>query len=276
MSDNDENWQETLPESVRGTTLVTRSDSLDKFWERVAEYDQYRGQAIRIPGEDAGEDAMKGFYQKLQDKVPGLMRTPNSDDSDAVRDVMRKLGMPEKAEGYSIPEGVELSPEALQALASEAYENNMTNGQFKKMAKRFADSEQEDNDKNTEWKGKQEESLKSEWGMAAEERYKAVLEFAKASGASENTLKRLENRSVGAEEVLWLYNLSEASRETGGSPDDKDNKSNSSAALSPAEAEEKLAEIYNNPDHPYHKNSSNPNHPAVKRVLELVKFSSAA
>lgn len=73
------NWAESLPESVRDWDEVKNSDSPEKFFDQVANMRSMIGKSIRIPSEDAGEEAMQDFIQKLQ-QVDGVMMKPENAD----------------------------------------------------------------------------------------------------------------------------------------------------------------------------------------------------
>ena len=97
-----EEWKATLPESLQSWDEVTNSDSPEKFWEQMSNQRKLIGDSIRIPSEEAGDDSWNAFNEKIMNKVPTLMRTPNSDDSDSINDVLKRLGKPEDVDGYKL------------------------------------------------------------------------------------------------------------------------------------------------------------------------------
>lgn len=270
----DTSWQDKIPESVRSTSLVQRSKDEDAFWGRVKDFDAYRGNSIQIPGVDANDEQRQEFYQKITDKVDGLMPVPNADDSDSINSVLAKLGAPEKAEGYTLGEGVELSADALSALQTTAKGSNLTKAQFRAIAKEQADAELNAGTVNGEFLKAQADELTKDWGMVAEDNYKAVVEFAQHNGAPEELMTALNDKSAKASTVKWLHSMKDLGKEGSSAP--LDSPTSTPSAMAPHQAEEKLAEIYNNKDHPYHKNSHDPSHPSVVRFMELNRYASGA
>ena len=89
------NWRDELPDDLKGNEALSNFESIDQLAKSFVETKKFQGESIRIPGEDAGEDAIKEFNTKLLDKVPNLMPKPNLDSEDQAIEFFRSIGMPE-------------------------------------------------------------------------------------------------------------------------------------------------------------------------------------
>lgn len=268
MSEQETNWQDNLPETLRATKLVTESPDEAGFWQRIEEQQSFLGSSIRIPSEEAGDADREEFNQKLLGRVPDLMRMPTNDEE--LAGLMTKLGQPENVDDYKMPEDSDVDSKSLELALAMAIDGGLTNKQFQKLAVRISETDKNYATEHESWLKDQTDALNKEWGMASEERLKQVVDFVKNSGAPEGLLEKLENKQASAEELLWLHSLMGATSETPAM--DGGDATKSSGALTPYEADAQLTEILNNPSHPYHKNSGNPDHPAVKQFVELIKM----
>lgn len=272
---SEENWQEKLPETVRASSLMNGVDSEEKFWKRVQDQHSFAGNSIRIPSDDAGEEAIAEFREKLKNKIPSLMEVPADADDEAYAAALKKLGRPEKADDYVAPEldNYKLSDEELAFLRDTASASDMTKRQFNRLCKKFVEGQSEQKAGYEKVRGDDAALLKKEWGALTEDRQKEVIAFAKNSGAPEHLVKAIESGKARASELLWIHSLMGASKETAAvAAQDGENTAANAGKLTPYEAEEKLAEIYNNKSHPYHRAGGDVNHPAVKRVMELIQM----
>lgn len=267
-NNNDNAWKDALPESVQSMKIVQDATSSDQFWQRIQDQQEYLGRSITIPGEDAGDASWEEFNNKLIAKVPSLMHTPNLDDPESLNNILAKLGKPEDIEGYSMPEGDEMSfaENQTEFLKEVALNAGLTKGQFAKFAKALGESQFKTDAANKEYFESQNAELQKEWGAATDERTKMAINFAEKSGAPEGLIDSLKNNEVDASTVQWLYAQSKNLSEGGMPPQDLGN--NNPGRMTPAEAEDRIQEIYNNPNHPYHANDP----AAVKRFMELVGF----
>ena len=59
------------------------------------------GSSIRVPGEDASNEARSDFYESLS-KVPGVAKLPESGNQKEIDEFYNKLGRPEEATGYEL------------------------------------------------------------------------------------------------------------------------------------------------------------------------------
>lgn len=248
-----DSWAEAVPEFARNWDEVKNAEDMTALFNRFGEQRSFLGNSIRIPTEDASESDIAAFKQKLKDKVPSLMETPDFDDDDSVNDLMKRLGTPEDTDGYIAPEleDVTFADDDLANMRSLAKEIGMTKRQFKKFAEITG---RKNSESRAELENANKESIASiqkEWGLAAEAKYQETLNFAKKAGAPEGLINAMESKTIDSQTVFWLNGLAKNVSEST-NMDIQANNSNGSND-SPLEAQAKINDILSNPDHPYHK-----------------------
>ena len=93
---NNTEWQQAIPEFARNWGEVTQASDMDALFNRFGEQRSHLGNAIKIPSEDAGEDAMTEFREKLMNKVPSLMETPDLEKEETINALLKKMGRPDQ------------------------------------------------------------------------------------------------------------------------------------------------------------------------------------
>ena len=247
-----QDWRTSLPESVQDWAEVKQAENPEAFWQRMGEQRAHLGNSIRIPSQEASSDDWSEFNRKIQERVPGLMKTPDLEDAEQVDGLMAKLGRPEKAEGYGEIEGDNISFQEgqLDSLKSMALEAGLTRKQFEKFAKQVGQDYHSQTETMNNLKSENLEVLKKEWGLSAEGKYQETLNFAKAVGAPQAIIDGLESRSMQAETVFWLSKMAENAAE--GTQVSFQKSTSLAGSLTPQEAQEQIDEILRNFDHPYH------------------------
>ena len=208
MSDNAPEWIASLPEQLHDLPYLKDAESPDVFKERVVNAASWMGNSVRMPGDDASDEDRQEFRKRVLERDEGLMPVPVGDD---LTGVFRKLGTPEKPEAYKTPEGVDLPPEALGQMKAMAHKANMTQGQFEQYLSEWNTA---NTAATTEAQNKQAEALqalKSEWGAAYDQRTTEIADFLKTNSSTpDSVLKSLQDGTLPAEQVRWLYSLADA------------------------------------------------------------------
>lgn len=152
------------------------------------------GSAIRVPGPDAGADAVAEFRGKVMKHVPNAIVLPEDATERAKVEgiVFEKLGRPKEAKEYSAPAGVELPEPVLEQLRKDAAEEGLTKGQFAARAKKAADALVQASQTEKE----QLAALKKELGEAFDERTSAAREVAVKLGVPEDVAKAMSAREL--------------------------------------------------------------------------------
>lgn len=259
-----ENLKSVAPEYVTEWDEFKNSDSPEKFFDQLKNHRSMIGQSIRIPTGEAGAEQMNEFYNKIQTKVPGLMRTPDPDDPAQIRDVYSKLGLPENADGYNTAEDIGIDPETLGTYKALAHEAGLTKGQFNKFIKDLGQRTKERNESAQSAKSEDLAGLRGEWGLAFEQRAGICAKVAARTGAPEALCEAIGKGEADAKTMKWLYNLS---TQLGG--ERMNFVSDEPSGPTPAEIEGQIADIMGNTQHPYWI-ASHPGHKqAVDKMLAL-------
>lgn len=248
-----DDWRESLPADIRnGLGDVNTVEDLAKGYVNAQ---GMIGNSIRIPGKDAGAEDWEKFYGKFAD-VPGLTRYDPND----LTSLYEAAGRPADAKGYQIEGAPEDFLEAAHAAGLNRqqveslleYENNIN-----------AQHESAEHDAVN----KGIDSLRNEWGLAFDRK---VEEGQRAVSFLEQTAPGLSQAldATGAGNhpaVIKLFqalgaNLKEGQGFAG--------THGTNSGITPAEARAQIAEIQNNPQHPYH----NGDETALEKFLELHRF----
>ena len=259
-------WTDSLSEDLRGDPSLKDIKSLDELAKGMINAQQMIGSSIRRPSDDASEDAINSYYERvLQD--PNLVRIPA--ESEDLTPLYQKLGMPENAEGYSLPEieGFEPESSVTDGFKKFAHEIGLTNNQASKLHE-FLGNEEINAGNHTEGMVKKGiHSLEKEWGPAFKENIESAQNMAKSFG--EDFVNYLNATGQGnAEQMIKLmYNLSKTGMEPtmpmGGRP---------SGALTPGEAMEQASEIRNNMSHPYNNPMDQGHQAALDKMTKLFEY----
>jgi len=269
MSEENTEWRQAIPEQYHEMGVVKEADSMEAVFQRVQDLNEYRGNSIRIPGEDASTEQMLEFTQKLVDKVPGVIKLPQEGDEgydDMLTNVYQQLGRPGEASGYTItepPEGVSMEAEGFQAFGELAHSLGLTQKQFDALAKRELEStltgQTNEKTKMTE----AETAIKAEFGAAYEGKTNIIKDFLAKNFPS---VKDTELATFGLETCKEFLAMAEKLNAEGGSSIDTGLQGQEATAMTPGEAQARITEIRNNSAHPYH-NRADPGHNAAQEQM---------
>ena len=82
------------------------------------------GNSIRIPGEDASDEARKAFYDKIS-TLPNIIKFDENDPTS----VFNRLGRPETVDGYKLETAASIDPTITSTFLQEAHKAGLTNRQ---------------------------------------------------------------------------------------------------------------------------------------------------
>lgn len=243
-------WMNELPPELQSNETLKQYKSVGDLAKGLVETKAMVGNSIRIPGQDAGEDARVEFINKLKDRVPELVLRP--DDNDPASWAL--FGTPESADKYDVPEGVTLPDGAEATLREVMFEANMTKRQAEAMLKGMFKRGEEVTKVNSEAKLESEKKLRGEWGAAYDQRMAMIKKIKDQFGVDgdPNKLYDLAKRMLSGE------------KEFAAQPE-------TSLAMTPAEAKRQIEEIENNPEY-WDKKNPMRQQVLVKRRLELAKW----
>lgn len=232
------NWRESIPEPLRDAPYFKNAETMDQVLADIKGAAAWQGNSIRIPGPDSTDEQRAEFITRAQEKIPGLMAVPEV-GSDDYSKVMAKLGMPEEAGAYHVPEQVEIDGELLGNLKAEAFAAGLTQSQFQSLVAKQAEGLKTQTEINQAKISEQQALLKNEWGEAAEQRLGAVEHL--LSDGPQLLRDAFEANSLDAATVQWLYGMAEQMTEGNEGLRQVDGQN---AVMSPGEAAHQEAEIF--------------------------------
>lgn len=196
-----DNWLEMLSPELRENATIKDTPDVNTLAQRVVDLKSQVGSSIRIPGPDADEEVWNEFNSKLQERVPGLMRTPDLDDPEQAEALYKQLGRPEDKDGYQLPEieGLEIMEDRVGLLKDAAFEAGISNKQFEKVLNKVlqADAQQMGQAKEAQKAGM--DALAKEWAGAFDTNKGKAVAAAKALDAPVGLVQALEDGSANPE-----------------------------------------------------------------------------
>jgi hypothetical protein len=257
-------WRSNLPESVREWQEAQTAPDADTFYKSLGDMRSQLGRSLTIPTNEAGDEARAEFMRKVQEKVPGLIQAPNFENEEDYNNMLKRMGRPDDVNGYERPEGV--PDERWEVLADAAFKSGLTRKQFKGVLNQVIETEKSANMVNEERSAQEMANLNLEWGPAKEGKVNRIVNLLKRSNAPEHLVNSAINGTLDAGALRWLDGVigglgGEASEMWVGH--DQAN----AGGTTPAEAEQRISEIWANRAHPYH-NKRDPGHGAAKLEME--------
>lgn len=263
-------WKDELSEELKAEPVIQNTKDVSGLAKQLVDSQKMIGGMVRIPGADAGDEAITAFRADLG-KVKGVVMTPAADAKpEEIAAFYNKLGRPEKPEGYTA-EAFKKDPEYIQ-IRDAAHKLGMSDGQFTDFygprAKFLDDVEKAHTENLTKWAS----ALKGEYGESVEQ----VVDRA------EKLLTRLAPDEFMKElNALGLTNNPGMVKMMTTLADELDEESvnrlfggRSPLVVHPGNAQTQIDEIQANPEHPYHaKNRLMPGHDeAVAKMAKLYEI----
>jgi len=263
------NWRDNLPDDLKDHASLKDVKDVGGLAKQFVDTLSAQGQMIRIPGPDAGDDALKAFHTKLSDKVPGLIPTPDMDNEDQMNALFKTMGRPEDATGYEHPEGVD--PTQYAEFASLAHGLGLTKSQYNKMVAAVHEFGTKKQDAASEAFSAAQRALKQEWGIVYEDNLQLVDAVMKGTNAPKEMLELAADGKLPAEATKWLYNIGQQL----GTEGINFTKDETTTRLAPAEAKARADEIMNDRTGPYWDSSHPQNKEYIQRVVDLRRAAAA-
>lgn len=267
-------WQEGLPSDLKGNTSLSKFSSPEEVAAAYVALESKEGNSIRIPGEDAGEAARQEFIAKLTKNAPELMLRPSEDNMD---EFYSTLGRPSKPDEYHVP-SIEGAPEDFNlsedpeanALRVIAHEAGLTDKQYQHVVRSMAEGRMIAQAASYQDFSEDVGTLRKEWGLAYDDRYRAAARIAVQLNAPESLVEGFQTGYVDPDTIRFFHELTQKIGKEGTELSDQGDAG--SGLLPPSEAKEQIDQIMNNKTHPYW-DSHHPEHgAALKKMLELRKL----
>lgn len=263
------NFIDSLPEDLRGNASLQDFKDVGALAKSYVNAQQMLGSSVRIPGEDASQEAKDEFYAKLSN-IPGITRLPNPEDKAAMDAFYNSLGRPEEATGYTLnaPEGVSVNEAKRDEFLQKAHELGLTNDQVQKLAEYELSIHQQQQEAMMSARDQAAEQLREQWGHEYSNRLAGAKEVAKIYSEKYPAAMQeiLEGPMANNPAVIsMMAELAKTFVESG----------HAGAATIPnygvsaEEAREQIAEIYGNKSHAYWDPNNAGHQAAVDKVHKL-------
>jgi hypothetical protein len=190
-----DDWRAVLTdEGLRKSATLGKFKDVGALAKSYVELEALQGASIRVPGPDAGADAVAEFHGKVMKHVPNAIVLPDDAAARAKVEpvVWEKLGRPKEAKEYALPAGLELPESVAEALRKEAVEEGLTKGQFGARAKRAAEAI----GKVSQVEKDDVAALKKELGETYDERTAAAREVAIKLGVPKEAAAAMPAREL--------------------------------------------------------------------------------
>ena len=252
---SDDHWSKALPEDLAGHGDVKGSKSLQDFVGRYIEHRGALSRSIMLPNPEAGEEELDKFYEKLT-KVPHVARLPQPEDKEGWGDLYRKMGVPEKPEGYEIED---------EKLAEKLHGLNLNKTQAARVKELFDTSITGQKESRDAEYAKGQASLQDEWGDAYEQRMIAATKVIKDFGG-DDIFKFLAESGEGNNPAMakMMYGIAKVMH---GKKMPRGDNTSAQYGLDKAELQARIESIRNNKSDAYH-NASHPDHDARVATVE--------
>ena len=173
MEDNNsEAWRDALTDEQRASNIFTNVKDLPDLFNQFQHAQSAIGNSLRIPGPDASAGDQQGFYAKVMEKAPGLVRKPVDGDDESKQNFWKGMGKPEAADAYAAIEG--LAPEQTEFMRQAAFDADLTNDQFKRLAEKMAGKTAIEKSDAEAAKAAKMQNLEQKWGAAKEDKMRAI------------------------------------------------------------------------------------------------------
>lgn len=238
-----QNWRESLPEQLRDAPYFKNAESLEKARQEIDNAAYWQGNSILKPTENASDEQKAANLQKIRDLYPQFMPVPDphaENFGDVQSEIFTKLGRPDAADKYKMPEGFDVDPEEAGLLKALALDANMTQAQFEKyqqgvLGKRYEIAEQR--------KAQRDEgiaALRNELGVTFEptmQQINTMLEVEK--GIPQQIKEAHKSGTLDAEMYRWLADIASRGDELPVMP----GKPDTAVGMTPEQAKQEAADI---------------------------------
>lgn len=259
------NWRDSLPEDIRSSKVFDSVADIASLGKQFIDAQSHIGNSIRIPGEDAGQEAIDAFHQKIMNKTSLMVKPETPED---YQKVFQSMGMPEDGKDYTVPEGIDgANYEHLRGIAHDA---NMTNKQFESFVSSVSELDGSALESTQLALKESRDATQKEWGAAFDQNSSQAIALLEATGAPESVLSEAKAGTINGDALKWFYSLSQKLSGGEGSPATGDLGGNQ--VMTPSEATAQLGEIMSNKNSPYW-NAMDPRHKELQaKAMSLRKL----
>jgi len=243
-------WRDSLPEQLRDAPFFKNAENIERVMVDLKDAAGHMGNSIRVPGPDATAEVIAAFQAKAIERLPGMMPTPNVDDDEVMAALYAKLGRPDAAEAYKVPdmEGMDWDDHDLASLKLRAHQAGLSQKQFTGFLNSMGTEFQEAQGKTTLAQKEEMQILGGEWGAAFDTKKNAIAQMLNGNaGAPKELIASLQAGTLPAETMRWLDNMASAIGGEGGNAGD--DRGAGQGVMTPVEAKAQIGEVLADPDY---------------------------
>jgi hypothetical protein len=161
MADWHDNFE--LPDELKTNPTLNKYETPEAAFQGLVEANSRLGRSITVPNEEATDEERKEFYAKLQTSAPHLIEKPTEDNQE---EFWSMLGVPEKPDDYTLPEGVDIPVDQLPEIREMAKKVGLTGTQFSAFMSHMGEATEKINEARKAELDQNNAILKSKWGAA--------------------------------------------------------------------------------------------------------------
>ena len=195
-------WREGLSAEYRENPAIKDFTDINGLVKSHLDTKSMVGKMVRIPGEDASQEDVQAFRDKLLSAELGVIPTPNLDDPAEAAAYFLKMGTPAEADGYTAVEGMD--PQRFANLSKLAHQAGISDKQFAQVAGAMVTEGNASNEAIIAERTAGIDTLKTEWGEAYPEKFARAQRLAEATKAPAGLLAAMSANAVDAATMRWL------------------------------------------------------------------------
>ena len=264
-------FREGLAEDLRVSPALQDVKDVDSLARQFIDLQKYQGDSIRIPSENADQQAVTDFHTKLKSRIPGLMDTPDPNNPEMMNRVYDSLGRPEDASKYNRPqfeEGFQVDETRDKAFSEVGYDIGLSDRQFQQLYAWDAAFQTEQAKVMDQEVEASVGELKNEWGYTFEPRMAAIAQITEQFGFAPEVVQAARDHKLGKSFSNAMYNIV---KQLGGEGEiNKQGDQAQANVMTPDEANRQIQEIQQREEYRHHDASVR--QPWIDKVQELMKF----
>lgn len=270
---NTGDWRESIHEDFRSHIGEDIKD-VNSLAKQYIEQQKFLGSSIRIPGEDASDEARAEFSEKILKHAPNLVRRPDPSDEKATAEFWEMVGVPKDADGYTLKEVPEdMNPDFIEGVKAQALRYGLTKQGFEQYVKDQYELQKAQADANNQAQTESLKAIRNEWGAATDDKLSDISKFTTEMGFPKDFNEALSKNQVSGE---WLKVIDTIITQFGGIKENAEGvfQRQGSQVDTPQDIEYKIQDIESNPA--YLKQGHPQQAMLIKKRIELLDKLTAA
>lgn len=254
------NWYDDYDKELH--PKLEKFKTAEDLAKSYVEVQSHMSNSLRIPSKDAGEDDIKKFHESVIEKVPNMMMKPDFENKEQSEAFYKMAGRPEEFGKYEAkaPDGYTPNEDRMKFLKEAAFAEGLSGKQFTSLMEKVHAEDFKAQQLQSEANTKEVDALKLEWGSAYDKKTETALDMSNKFFGDIFTKETIPSGFLKGLDKLSAQFSKEDLNEI---------KPKTDTVMTPLEANEKINEIYNNPEHPFFKETDVTHQIAIDRMVEL-------